>query len=38
LKNEVHYETQSPSMGDVLKYELNPNFTRETITLLQGIP
>jgi hypothetical protein len=26
--------TQPPSMGDVLKYELNPNFTRETITLL----
>ena len=23
-------------MGDVLKYELNPNFTRETITLLAG--
>ena len=28
--------TQPPSMGDVLKYELNPNFTRETITLLAG--
>jgi hypothetical protein len=25
-----------PSIGDVLKYELNPNFTRETITLLAG--
>jgi hypothetical protein len=23
-------------MGDMLKYELNPNFTRETITLLAG--
>ena len=29
--------TQPPGMGDVLKYELNPNFTRETITLLAGI-
>jgi hypothetical protein len=28
--------TQPPSMGDVLKYELNPNFTRETITVLAG--
>lgn len=28
--------TQPPGMGDVLKYELNPNFTRETITLLAG--
>jgi hypothetical protein len=28
--------TQPSSMGDVLKYELNPNFTRETITLLAG--
>lgn len=28
--------TQPPSMGDVLKYELNPNFTRETVTLLAG--
>jgi hypothetical protein len=27
---------QPPTMGDVLKYELNPNFTRETITLLAG--
>lgn len=25
-----------PSTGDLLKYELNPNFTRETITLLAG--
>jgi hypothetical protein len=23
-------------MGDVLKYEVNPNFTRETVTLLAG--
>jgi hypothetical protein len=23
-------------MGDVLKYELNPNFTREAVTLLAG--
>ena len=22
--------------GDVLKYEINPNFTRETVTLLEG--
>jgi len=28
--------TQPPSLGDILKYELNPNFTRETITLLAG--
>jgi hypothetical protein len=28
--------TQPPTMGDVLKYELNPNVTRETITLLAG--
>ncbi|MBK5946048.1 head decoration protein [Rhodobacter veldkampii DSM 11550] len=28
--------TQTPTMGDVLKYELNPNFTRETVTLLAG--
>jgi len=28
--------TQPPIMGDVLKYELNPNFTRETVTLLAG--
>lgn len=27
---------QPPNMGDVLKYELNPNFTRETVTLLAG--
>lgn len=30
--------TQPPSMGDVLKYEVNPNYTRETVTLLQGMP
>ncbi|SEP02694.1 Bacteriophage lambda head decoration protein D [Salinihabitans flavidus] len=28
--------TQPPSMGDVLKYEVNPNYTRETVTLLTG--
>ncbi|MEN8983202.1 MAG: head decoration protein [Planktotalea arctica] len=28
--------TQPPTMGDVLKYELNPNFTRENVTLLSG--
>ena len=28
---------QPPSMGDVLKYEVNPNYTRETVTLLQGM-
>jgi len=27
---------QPPSMGDLLKYELNPNFTRESVTLLAG--
>ena len=30
--------TEPPSMGDVLKYEVNPNYTREVITLLQGLP
>jgi hypothetical protein len=25
------------TMGDVLKYEVNPNYTRETITLLAGM-
>ena len=30
--------TKQPSMGDVLKYEANPNYTREVITLLQGTP
>jgi len=28
--------TRPPSMGDVLKYEVNPNYTRETVTLLAG--
>ena len=28
--------TQPPSMGDVLKCEVNPNYTRETVTLLAG--
>jgi hypothetical protein len=28
--------TQPPTMGDVLKYEVNPNYTRETVTLLSG--
>ena len=28
--------TEPPSMGDVLKYEVNPNFTREVVTLLIG--
>ena len=30
--------TQPPGMGDVLKYEVNPNYTRESITLLAGMP
>ena len=30
--------TQPPSMGDVLKYEVNPNYTRESVTLLAGMP
>ena len=29
--------TEPPSMGDVLKYEVNPNYTREVITLLAGL-
>jgi len=28
--------TQPPGLGDILKYELNPNYTRETVTLLVG--
>ena len=32
----VHY--QPATMGDVLKYEVNPNYTRETVTLLAGTP
>ena len=27
---------QPPTMGDSLKYELNPNYTRESVTLLAG--
>ena len=27
---------QPSTMGDLLKYEVNPNYTRETITLLAG--
>lgn len=30
--------TKQPSMGDVLKYEASPNYTREVVTLLQGMP
>jgi hypothetical protein len=29
---------QPLTMGDVLKYEVNPNYTRETITLMAGMP
>jgi hypothetical protein len=29
---------QPASMGDILKYEVNPNYTRETVTLLEGMP
>ena len=28
--------TQPPTTGDVLKFEVNPNYTRETVTLLGG--
>lgn len=28
--------TEPPSMGDILKYEVNPNYTREVVTLLIG--
>ena len=28
--------TEPLSMGDVLKYEVNPNYTREVVTLLAG--
>jgi hypothetical protein len=28
--------TEPPSMGDALKYEVNPNYTREVVTLLAG--
>ena len=30
--------TQPPSLGDILKYEVNPNYTRDTVTLLTGTP
>ncbi|MFN3972906.1 MAG: head decoration protein [Gemmobacter sp.] len=30
--------TEPPGMGDVLKYEVNPNYTREVVTLLAGMP
>ena len=30
--------TEPPSMGDVLKYEVKPNYTREVVTLLAGMP
>ena len=29
---------EQPSMVDVLKYEVNPNYTREVVTLLIGMP
>lgn len=29
--------TQPPTLGDVLKYEVNPNYTRETVPLLAGM-
>jgi len=28
--------TQSPTLGDLLKYELNANYSRETVTLKSG--
>ncbi len=28
--------SQAPSMGDLLKYEANANYTREAVTLLAG--
>ncbi len=28
--------TQSPTLGDLLKYELNANYCRETVTLKSG--
>ena len=30
--------TEPPRMGDVLKYEVNPNYTREATPLLMGLP
>ena len=29
--------TMAPTLGDLLKYELNPNYCRETVTLKSGI-
>ena len=29
---------QPATTGDVLKYEVHPNYTRETVTLLAGMP
>ena len=29
---------QPDTMGDILKYEVNPNYTREEVILLQGMP
>ena len=29
---------QPATEGDVLKYEVNPNYTREVVTLLAGMP
>jgi hypothetical protein len=28
--------TKAPTLGDLLKYELNPNYCRETVTLKAG--
>lgn len=28
--------TQAPTLGDLLKYELNGNYSRETVTLEAG--
>jgi hypothetical protein len=30
--------TKPPSLGDVLKYEVEPNYTRDTVTMLAGMP
>lgn len=30
--------TKPPSLGEVLKYEVEPNYTRDTVTLLAGMP
>ena len=30
--------TQPPSQGDLLKFEVNPNYSREIVTLLLGMP